>query len=160
MKSVWMLCCALLLAACGQEEVAKAETGQPAPPILALGPHDEVVSLPAQAERPLILNFWSATCGMCIKELREIQDFQAARPQAVDVLAVNIDGADGKTLQALATQRGLTLPLAADQMGATAERYRVNGTPTNYLIGRDGQILEHKAGMLDTADLQRWFSAR
>ena len=111
MKSVWMLCCALLLAACGQEEVAKAETGQPAPPILALGPHDEVVSLPAQAERPLILNFWSATC-------------------------------------------------AADQMGVTAERYRVNGTPTNYLIGRDGQILEHKAGMLDTADLQRWFSAR
>jgi len=26
--------------------------------------------------------------------------------------------------------------------------------------GRDGQILERKAGMLDTADLQRWFSAR
>ena len=45
-------------------------------------------------------------------------------------------------------------------MGVTAERYRVNGTPTNYLIGRDGQILERKAGMLDTADLQRWFSAR
>ena len=86
MKSVWMLCCSFLLAACGQEEVAKAETGQPAPPILALGPHDEVVSLPTQAERPLILNFWSATCGMCIKELREIQDLQAARPQAVDVL--------------------------------------------------------------------------
>ncbi|WP_253269792.1 TlpA family protein disulfide reductase [Cardiobacterium valvarum] len=160
MKSVWMLCCALLLTACGQEEVAKAETGQPAPPILTLGPHDEVVSLPAQAERPLILNFWSATCGMCIKELREIQDLQAARPQAVDVLAVNIDGADGKTLQALATQRSLTLPLAADQMGVTAERYRVSGTPTNYLIGRDGRILEHKAGMLDAADLQRWFSAR
>ena len=160
MKSVWMLCCALLLAACGQEEVAKAETGQPAPPLLTLGPHDEVVSLPASAERPLILNFWSATCGMCIKELREIQDLQAAHPQAVDVLAVNIDGADSKTLQALATQRGLTLSLAADQMGVTAERYRVSGTPTNYLIGRDGRILEHKAGMLDAADLQRWFSAR
>ena len=160
MKWLCACVCALLLAACGQEEVAKAETGQPAPPILALGLHDEVVSLPEAAERPLVLNFWSATCGMCIKELREIQDLQATRPQTVDVLAVNIDGADGKTLQALATQRGLTLPLAADQMGVTAERYRVNGTPTNYLIGRDGRILEHKAGMLDTADLQRWFAIR
>ena len=62
MKSVWMLCCAFLLAACGQEEVAKAETGQPAPPILALGPHDEVVSLPAQAERPLILAQTARPC--------------------------------------------------------------------------------------------------
>ena len=160
MKYLLMLGAALLLAACNHEETAKAETGAVAPPIVALGLHDEVISLPEAPARPLILNFWSATCGMCIKELREIQDFQAARPQAVDVLAVNIDGADGKTLQALATQRGLTLPLAADQMGVTAERYRVNGTPTNYLIGRDGQILERKAGMLDTADLQRWFSAR
>ena len=160
MKKWFISALVLLLAACNHEETAKAETGAVAPPIVALGLHDEVVSLPEAPARPLILNFWSATCGMCIKELREIQDFQAARPQAVDVLAVNIDGADGKTLQALATQRGLTLPLAADQMGVTAERYRVNGTPTNYLIGRDGQILERKAGMLDTADLQRWFSAR
>ncbi|WP_298643581.1 TlpA disulfide reductase family protein [uncultured Cardiobacterium sp.] len=160
MKYVWLLCCTLLLAACGQEEVAKAETGRPAPPILALGPHDEVVSLPASGERPLILNFWSATCGMCIKELREIQDLQAAHPQAVGVLAVNIDGADSNTLQALAAQRGLTVPLAADQMGVTAERYRVSGTPTNYLIGRDGRIIEYKAGMLDADDLQRWFATR
>ena len=160
MKKWFISALVLLLAACNHEETAKAETGAVAPPIVALGLHDEVVSLPEAPARPLILNFWSATCGMCIKELREIQDLQAARPQAVDVLAVNIDGADGKTLQALATQRGLTLPLAADQMGVTAERYRVNGTPTNYLIGRDGQILERKAGMLDTADLQRWFSAR
>ena len=150
----------LLLAACNHEETAKAETGATAPPIVAIGLHDEVVSLPQSPERPLILSFWSATCGMCIKELREIQQLQAAHPQAVDVLALNIDGADSKTLQAVAARRELTVPLAADQLGVTAERYRVSGTPTNYLIGRDGKITAHKEGMLEAEELQRWFSLR
>mgnify|MGYP000934079546 FL=1 len=160
MKKWFISALVLLLAACNHEETAKAETGAVAPPIVALGLHDEVISLPEAPARPLILNFWSATCGMCIKELREIQDLQAAHPQAVSVLAVNIDGADSNTLQALAAQRGLTVPLAADQMGVTAERYRVSGTPTSYLIGRDGKIVAHKEGVLEADELQRWFSLR
>ena len=155
MKKLLTLGAALLLAACNHEETAKAETGATAPPIVAIGVHDEVVSLPQSPERPLILSFWSATCGMCIKELQEIQQLQAAHP-----LALNIDGADSKTLQAVAARRELTVPLAADQLGVTAERYRVSGTPTNFLIGRDGKIAAHKEGMLEAEELQRWFSLR
>ena len=90
MKKSFVIALVLLLAACNHEETAKAETGAVAPPIVALGLHDEVVSLPEAPARPLILNFWSATCGMCVKELQEMQRLQAAHPQVVDVLAVNI----------------------------------------------------------------------
>ena len=89
-----------------------------------------------------------------------MQRFQAAHPQAVDVLAVNIDGADGKTLRAVAARGKLTVPVAADQLGVTAERYRVSGTPTSYLIGRDGRIVARQEGVLAADELQRWFSLR
>ncbi len=160
MKKWFISALVLLLAACNHEETAKAETGAVAPPIVALGLNDEVVSLPEAPARPLILNFWSATCGMCVKELQEMQRLQAAHPQAVDVLAVNIDGADGKTLRAVAARGKLTVPVAADQLGVTAERYRVSGTPTSYLIGRDGRIVARQEGVLAADELQRWFSGR
>ena len=160
MKKWFISALVLLLAACNHEETAKAETGAVAPPIVALGLNDEVISLPEAPARPLILNFWSATCGMCVKELQEMQRLQAAHPQAVDVLAVNIDGADSKTLQTVAARGKLTVPVAADQLGVTAERYRVSGTPTSYLIGRDGKIVAHKEGVLAADELQRWFSGR
>ena len=150
----------LLLAACNDGESAKEETGAVARPLVALGLHDEVVSLPEAPARPLILNFWSATCGMCVKELQEMQRLQAAHLQAVDILAVNIDGADSKTLQAVATRRELKVPVAADQLGVTAERYRVSGTPTNFLIGRDGKIVAAREGLLEREVLQRWFSGQ
>ena len=76
------------------------------------------------------------------------------------MLAVNIDGADGKTLHAVANQRGLTVPVVADQLGVTAERYRVSGTPTNYLIDREGKVAAYKEGMLAEDELLRWFSWR
>ena len=160
MKKWFISALVLLLAACNHEETAKAETGAVAPPIVALGLNDEVISLPEAPARPLILNFWSATCGMCVKELQEMQRLQAAHPQAVDVLAVNIDGADSKTLQTVAARGKLTVPVAADQLGVTAERYRVSGTPTNFLIGRDGKIVAAKEGLLEHAELQRWFSGQ
>ena len=160
MKKWFISALVLLLAACNHEETAKAETGAVAPPIVALGLHDEVISLPEAPARPLILNFWSATCGMCVKELQEMQRLQAAHPQAVDILAVNIDGADSKTLQAVATRRELKVPVAADQLGVTVERYRVSGTPTNFLIGRDGKIVAAREGLLEREVLQRWFSGQ
>ena len=160
MKKWFVTALALLLAACNHEETARAEVGAAAPPIVAIGVHDEVVSLPEAPARPLILNFWSATCGMCVKELQEMQRLQAAQPQAVDILAVNIDGADSNTLRAVASRGKLTVPVAADQLGVTAERYRVSGTPTSYLIGRDGKIVARQEGVLAAEELQRWFSLR
>ena len=155
MKKTFAIVLALLLAACNHEDAAKVEVGAPAPPIVAIGVHDEVVSLPEHPSRPLVLTFWSATCGMCIQELQEMQRLQAAHPQAVD-----IDGADSKTLQAVATRRELKVPVAADQLGVTAERYRVSGTPTNFLIGRDGKIVAAREGLLEREVLQRWFSGQ
>ena len=89
-----------------------------------------------------------------------MQRLQAAQPQAVDILAVNIDGADSQTLRAVATRRELKVPVAADQLGVTAERYRVSGTPTNFLIGRDGKIVAAREGLLEREVLQRWFSGQ
>ena len=52
------------------------------------------------------------------------------------------------------------MPVAADQLGVTAERYRVSGTPTNFLIGRDGKIVAAREGLLEREVLQRWFSGQ
>ena len=142
----------LALFGCKEEEPAQAVVGGAAPAIVALNAKEQVVKL---KQRPTLLTFWSSTCGMCIKELKEMQ---AVRPAAVDLLAINVDGVDGPTLAGFISKYGLTLPVAADQLGVTAERYRVSGTPANYLIDGQGKILKQKAGSLAGDELALWLN--
>lgn len=67
----------------------------------------------------------------------------AARGLAV--LAVNIRQGRGAVSRWVA-DKGLTVPIVLDVEGTVTDAYRVTGTPTVFLIGRDGRMVAKAVG--------------
>lgn len=65
--------------------------------------------------------------------------------EGLTVLLVNIGETRETVVRALASRR-YTAPVFLDSNGKTSESYRVAGTPTVFIIGRDGMILGSAVG--------------
>jgi len=73
------------------------------------------------------------------------REYQAG---GLTVLAVNLQE-DRDRVAAWSRERGLTLRVVLDADGAVATRYRVTGTPTVVLVGRDGRMVARATGARD-----------
>ncbi len=94
-----------------------------------------------------LLVFWSIFCEPCKAEMPVVQKLQDDyRAKGLTVLAVAMDGEPmKKSIQGLIKQHGYTFrvfidKLAPDESFVVADPYGVAGTPTLYVVGRDGKI--------------------
>jgi peroxiredoxin len=97
--------------------------------------------------RVVMLYFWASWCSYCAKELpttietvrRELGD------RGLDVLAIDIQEPVDK-VATWVRQRGVTTRVLLDGEGVVSQLYGVTGTPTVYLIGRDGRMVAKAPG--------------
>ena len=61
------------------------------------------------------------------------------------VLAVNIEESKS-TVAAWVKEKKVTVPVLLDADGAITRRYRVTGTPTVFVVGRDGTMVGVASG--------------
>ncbi|MHB8764238.1 MAG: peroxiredoxin family protein [Deferrisomatales bacterium] len=94
-----------------------------------------------------LLVFWSIFCEPCKAEMPLIQRlYDENRAKGFEVLAIAMDGEPmKKSIQGLIKQHGFTFrafidKLAADESFVVADPYGVAGTPTLYVVGRDGKV--------------------
>jgi thiol-disulfide isomerase/thioredoxin len=93
----------------------------------------------ALAGRDTLLNVWSHTCGPCRDELPVLQEY-AARPDAVPVLGVQVDGSPQAGLALLAAL-GVRLPSVTDPDGRLrAALSAPQVLPLSYLVAADGSV--------------------
>jgi peroxiredoxin len=131
--------------------------GDIAPNFTLNGPDGHKVSLSDYRGRPLMLNFWYATCPGCIEETQAMQQFYA-RQQASgqDFVILGVNGVDDNaTATSFTRLHGLTYPLAMDPNQQVETLYNVNYTPTSYFIDRKGIIRAIIVGPVDKATLQQ-----
>jgi hypothetical protein len=69
-------------------------------------------------------------------------------PQGLTVWAIDIAEPPAR-VAAFVESRGLTLPVLLDADGAVTRAYRITGTPTVVLVGRDGQWRARGVGPRD-----------
>jgi len=107
--------------------------------------------------KPVMLNFWYASCPGCLQEIPGMQRFYAAELAAGKhfvILGVNsVD--DLQTAQQFAQQSGLTYTLVMDQNQQVATLYNLTATPTSYFIDTLGIIRFVQVGPVDEATLQQ-----
>jgi DNA-binding LacI/PurR family transcriptional regulator len=73
---------------------------------------------------------------------------QALEQEGLSVLLVNI-GESRQTVVRTASSRRYAAPVLLDPSGKAADIFGVRGTPTVFIIGRDGTILGSAVGPLD-----------
>lgn len=71
----------------------------------------------------------------------------------LSIVSINVD-TDIVALQTLAKKYGLSFRMLQDQLQITQERYRIIGTPTAFIIDKQGIIREAFQGMMSHAALR------
>lgn len=121
-------------------------------------PHDLAEEIPRKVH---LLVFWSIFCEPCKAEMPLIERlYLEYREKGFEVLAIAMDGEPmKKSIQGLISQQGYTFrvfidKLAADESFLAADPYGVAGTPTLYLVGRDGRVAFAEVGRASKETLE------
>ncbi len=99
----------------------------------------------------VLVNFWATSCPGCIKEMPDmVESYKLYRDRGFEIIAVAMSYDPPNYVLNFAQTRQLPFPVALDVDGAHARAFgNVQLTPTSFIIGKDGRILEQKLGELD-----------
>ncbi|MHB1215517.1 MAG: peroxiredoxin family protein [Thiobacillus sp.] len=104
----------------------------------------------------VLVNFWATSCPGCIKEMPDlVETYKQYRDRGFEIIAVAMSYDPPNYVLNFAQTRQLPFPVALDVDGAHARAFgNVQLTPTAFIIGKDGRILEQKLGELDFVKLR------
>ena len=99
----------------------------------------------------VLVNFWATSCPGCVKEMPDlIQTYNQYKDRGFEIVAVAMSYDPPNYVANFAKTRQLPFPVALDVNGAHAHAFGdVQLTPTSFIIGKDGRIVEQKLGDLD-----------
>jgi thiol-disulfide isomerase/thioredoxin len=102
----------------------------------------------------VMVNFWATWCPTCKAEMPQWQKFyDAHKAQGFELIAVSIDE-DENELKKQAKERGFTFPMAWRFDDKTDDNFGdVIGTPTLYIVDKNGKIAWTKRGRVTPEQL-------
>jgi len=109
------------------------------------------ISLDALHGKVVLVNFWATTCPGCVREMPGMIDaYKKYKDRGFEVVAVAMSYDPPNYVANFAQTRQLPFPVALDVDGGHARAFgNVQLTPTSFIIGKDGHIIEQKLGELD-----------
>jgi thiol-disulfide isomerase/thioredoxin len=112
----------------------------------------------------VIVDFWASWCVPCRQSFPWLNEMQAKyRDRGLVVIGVNVDS-DHAEAERFLQKTPADFQIVYDPDGALAAQYQVQGMPSSYVIGRDGQQvgvhIGFRNGMREQreAELQRWLA--
>jgi len=114
------------------------------------------VTLQSFRGKVLLVNFWATTCTICAAELPEvIATYQTYAPRGFEIVAVAMSYDSAWLVAEYATKKRLPFKVALDTQGDIERAFGgIEGTPTSFLIGKNGEILEKIVGRPDFEQLR------
>ena len=113
------------------------------------------VGLDALRGQVVLVNFWATTCVVCQREMPEMVRLYRRYAPKVELIAVAMSYDAPWLVADYATQTRLPFPVALDLHGDVAQAFGgVVGTPTLFVIGRDGTIRAKLEGAHDFPRLE------
>jgi thiol-disulfide isomerase/thioredoxin len=149
---VILLLCAILQSCTSlAQDGAIALVGKPEPDISIKMLDGPSVKLSDLKGNVVVLDFWATWCPPCQKSLPDLDRIagdSAMAGRRLKVIAVDCRE-DGNTVRDYLTKNGLSLPVALDQSGSTAQDFQIRALPTTLVIRRDGII---QSGLIPVGD--------
>jgi thiol-disulfide isomerase/thioredoxin len=101
----------------------------------------------------VLVDFWATWCAPCRISIPAMEDLHREyAPKGVQVLSVSLDE-ETDLIGPFAERYGMSYPVLLGAASDVAERYRVRGIPTLFLIDREGNLVRHWIGF--DSDLPR-----
>jgi len=111
--------------------------------------------------KPIIINFWSTTCGPCRLETPELVDLAAKyRSQGLTILGISVDDTP-EDIRTFATEFKVPYPLlvGADREDVQDALGLGDGIPMSVFISRSGNVYGRLEGLATPAFLDKQINA-
>ena len=102
----------------------------------------------------VLVNFWATWCSPCISEIPELSRLQATHPELL-VLGVAMQSGSQKKVADFAATYKMNYPVVmgtramVEQItAATGHREEIDGLPTTYMFGPNGELVYKQLGGL------------
>lgn len=106
--------------------------------------------------QPTIVTFWATTCTSCVEEIPHLKElYETFHPRGFEIIAVAMAYDPPEQVRAMAEERDLPYRIVLDREGSIARAFGdIRLTPTTFVLGPDGEILQRRLGMLDMERLR------
>ena len=123
------------------------------PDVELIGADGSAVNLPADDDRPLVINLWYSTCPPCARELADFAEVHGELGDAVRFVGINpYDTA--ATMERFAGERGVRYELLRDPDFAFTDELRIVAYPVTLFVEGDGRIVG-RTGPIDDDGLRQ-----
>jgi peroxiredoxin len=114
---------------------------------------NKVILSDFRGKKPVLLVFWATWCGYCAKELPDLKTFTSRYQDRIQILAVD-SGEPKEILKDYFGKNNINFQMLLDEQRKIWNQYLVRGTPSHFLIGKDGRIITMRPGLASLADLE------
>lgn len=111
----------------------------------------------ASASGPVLVNFWATDCAVCIHEMPELsQIYTRYKAAGFELIAVAMPYDAPNNVLEMAVREEWPFPVALDITGKALDSFAtVKGTPTSYLLDKQGQLVERYVGRIPMDKLRQ-----
>lgn len=130
-----------------EEEAAKKQaTGVEAPDFTLKNLEGKPLSLKSLRGKYVILDFWGAWCGWCIKGFPEMKTYYEKYKGKFEILGIDCNDTDEKWRDAVKKHELPWLHVYNPRESNVLEDYGIQGFPTKIIVGPDGKIVKTIVG--------------
>lgn len=130
------------------------EVGDFAPDFVSEDVNGDKISLSDfRGKKSVLLIFWATWCGYCAKEKDDLKTFTGRYQDKIKVLAVD-SGESRQTIADYIQKENINFLMLLDEQRKIWNQYLVRGTPSHFLIDKDGKIVTMRPGLASLADLE------
>ncbi len=131
-------------------------TRKPAPDIAFNAIDGRRIELAGLRGQVVMVEFWATTCVICVREMPGIAALtRELGPEGLSMIAVAVPYDRPDHVIAYARRNRLPFVVALDPMGEVLEAFGpIPGTPTRFIVGRDGTIAATLIGGIEIERLR------
>lgn len=107
--------------------------------------------------KPTIVTFWATDCASCIKEISPLIDlYDQFHPKGLEIIAVAMYYDLPSHVVAMTKAKQIPYDVALDLRAEHAKAFwQVELTPATFLISPKGDIVTHKIGLFNKAEMKQ-----
>ena len=122
-----------------------------APDVVFTSLNGQKVALRALRGKVVMVNFWATSCTFCVHEMPQMAaTYNQYKDRGLNFVAVAMSYDPPNSVLNYAQTRQLPFTVALDLQGELAHAFgAIDTTPTTFVIGRDGNIIERFRGEPD-----------